>query len=197
MIPFLGLPRPEKSPVHALSKVVPAPLRYPFVTLAIALFAAWVAVAPLAAQKVPIQLFGGLGGSSVGIAVGAGAGVYSPLGMYSIRVTGNLRRIIPFVESATDLGLLYGYRIGFPRSSRVSSLAASIGFATTVISRRGEFIDDGGIFGSARYEADVSREFGLPWEIRLSGDRGESVYVFGNVNAIRSYVGVLVAYTFE
>ncbi len=139
------------------------------------------------------QLYAGIGRSTEGWTLAAAAGYETGAGLLYGRALASRRGLFSH-DGAADLGLLYGFPF---RIRDVAMVSVSAGVARTVISRRGAFIDYGGVFGAPRYEQDKTAVVGLPFQLGLTDPRGATVFLFGNLNHEQSYFGFLLGLTFQ
>ena len=147
---------------------------------------------------VTAKAYVGAGPSSFrGPALGGGLEVSTPYGLLSARTVSarETLALLPSrtpVERNTDLGLLYGWRVGLGAGLYVS---AGAGISSVVFTRRGRLLR-GKILVSAEYEKLRERVTGTPVEVRLGygNDLGGGVFVswFRNYNRLDDYGGVLI-----
>ena len=161
-----------------------------------------------------LGLGGGPGDAS---AFGVSATLATPLGLFTGRLASVFETFPVFpgrvpVEANSDLGVLYGWQIGWGTGARAKpqpagllskyvTLAASMGIARTAFVRQGDFIREHGgyLYYYLEYEREVEYVVGVPYEVRLMlGGKtvGLGMSLFGNINRVHPYRGFFFNFFF-
>ena len=151
-----------------------------------------------------VRIHTGIGmGTREGPALGVTLEVWRPYGLFALRNVSAYETLawIPSkkpVERTGDVGLMYGWRVDFhPPDDPPASVTLAAGVSVATRLTRGELIEEGRLFVSSEYEAVREHAVGVPYEARLTfGERvALNVSLYGNVNSVESYYGVMVGLT--
>ena len=139
----------------------------------------------------------GVGGSSFGLASELSMNYQKNQHLFTVRYVNNVENCVICTESPLlktyDFGLLYGIS---SRNGGSADASISCGLSLVGYTERGNYLNsDGQLFGTSYYEEISGYTIGIPVESQLflhGKSIGIGLVAFGNLNAHRSYAGLLL-----